>query len=91
MFRKSPRSGRKHKAWGVSPRNTLIKVIRARGAGDSRLIASFCRSLRESIERRSIVSVHGCKVIPNRLHVLRIRANQLNHITLVASATGGKL
>ena len=31
----SPQSGRKHKAWGASPRIAIYKSNRARGAGDS--------------------------------------------------------
>ena len=34
----SPRSGRQHKAWGVSPRIGLGKAIKAREAGGSRII-----------------------------------------------------
>jgi len=36
----SPRSGRQHKAWGVSPRIRLAKAIKAREAGGSRFIST---------------------------------------------------
>ena len=36
----SPRSGRQHKAWGVSPRIALGKAIKAREAGGSRIFST---------------------------------------------------
>src|SRR5215470_9047289 len=38
----SPRSGRWHKAWGVSPRSGREKWQRARGAGDGGLESRLC-------------------------------------------------
>gem|GEM_PF-4689508 len=36
----SPRSGRQHKAWGVSPRIAFGKAIKAREAGGRRIIST---------------------------------------------------
>ena len=54
------------------------------------MIFLFCRSFHEAIECRSVVTVHCCKMFPNRLHVLRIGPDQLNHVTLIPRATCGK-
>jgi len=39
-YSESPRSGRQHKAWDVSPRIALAKAIKARAAGGSRIIST---------------------------------------------------
>jgi len=35
LISESPRSGRRHKAWGASPRMSRGKNVQARGVGDS--------------------------------------------------------